>query len=123
MSPSACTERFRDTRPCGGDGLAEDLADVGVVKVRVGLEYLSAFLARPHHERVHRTLDVAARRRRRRLAASAAARRCRRCRTCRRRRQRTTRRLAAAAADRDAAARLVATAHDASRQYLLCTHK
>ena len=83
--------------------LAEYLADVGVVKVWVGLEYLSSFLARPHHERVHRSLDVVACRRR--SLTAAGCRRCRRC--CRRQR----------------AARGLATDHDALTRRSLATDR
>jgi len=41
--------------------LAEDLADVGVVKIWIRLENLTAFLSRPNHKRVHWSLDVIAR--------------------------------------------------------------
>jgi len=38
--------------------LTENFADTGVVHVRTCLEDGAPFLARPHHERVHRTLDM-----------------------------------------------------------------
>ena len=37
---------------------AEPLRDLGVVHLRVVLRYLAPLHTRPHHERVHRTLDV-----------------------------------------------------------------
>jgi hypothetical protein len=36
----------------------EYLADARIVHVRTRLEYLATFLSRPHHECIHRTLDV-----------------------------------------------------------------
>jgi len=38
--------------------LTEDLADAGVVHVGASFQNGSSFLARPHHERVHRPLDM-----------------------------------------------------------------
>ena len=38
--------------------LTENLADMGVVYVRIGFEYLASLLLGPHHERVHWPLDV-----------------------------------------------------------------
>ena len=39
---------------------AEPLRDLRVVHLRVVLRYLAPLHTRPHHERVHRTLDVLA---------------------------------------------------------------
>jgi len=38
--------------------LTKNLADVGVVHVGAGFEDLASFFLRPHHERVHRSLNV-----------------------------------------------------------------
>jgi len=38
--------------------LTEYLANAGVMHIRAGFQDGSAFLARPHHERVHRSLDM-----------------------------------------------------------------
>ena len=43
---------------CGGGCFTKDLADVGVVHVREGLQNLSPLVLGPHHEGVHRPLDV-----------------------------------------------------------------
>lgn len=42
----------------GGGCFTEDLADVGVVHVREGLQNLSPLVLGPNHEGVHRPLDV-----------------------------------------------------------------
>ena len=48
-------DAYSDSETCD---LTEYLADVTVVHVGTGLEDLAPLLARPHHEGVHRPLDV-----------------------------------------------------------------